>query len=114
MGFSGMECTSCHQDRNLELARVPGAPVWRLAPRTMAWMGKSPRQICEQIKDPRRNGERTLDRIVDHSAHDELVGWGWAPGAGRTPVPGSQARFGSIVRAWMETGAECPLEEARP
>jgi hypothetical protein len=112
-GIVGMECASCHQDRNLELARVPGAPNWHLAPRTMAWVGKSPNEICQQIKDPKRNGERTLDRIVEHSARDELVGWAWAPGAGREPAPGNQALFGSIVQAWVDSGAECPLEEAR-
>ena len=59
-GVVGMECTSCHQDRNLVQARVPGAPDWHLAPREMAWIGKSPRQICEQIKDPKRNGGKSL------------------------------------------------------
>lgn len=111
-GVVGMECTSCHQERNVDLARVPGAPTWRLAPRVMAWAGQSPRGICEQIKDPARNGGRTLDRIVDHAAHDRLVAWGWAPGAGRAPVPGTQSVFGGIVRAWVDSGAECPAQEA--
>lgn len=113
-GVVGMECTSCHQDRNLELARVPGAPNWHLAPREMAWVGKSPRHICEQMKDPKRNGGKTLAQIVEHNAHDKLVGWGWTPGHGREPAPGNQKAFGAIVAAWVETGAECPSEEARP
>ncbi|WNG35621.1 Isoquinoline 1-oxidoreductase subunit [Archangium violaceum] len=113
-GVVGMECTSCHQDRNVELARVPGAPNWHLAPRSMAWVGKSPRAICEQLKDPSRNGGKSLEQIVEHNAHDELVGWGWAPGSGREPAPGTQKSFGAIVAAWVETGAECPSEEARP
>jgi hypothetical protein len=41
-------------------------------------------------------------------AKDELVGWGWAPGEGRDPVPGTQARFGEIIQAWIDTGAVCP------
>ncbi|QRK04977.1 Isoquinoline 1-oxidoreductase subunit [Archangium violaceum] len=113
-GVVGMECTSCHQERNVELARVPGAPNWHLAPRSMAWVGKSPRAVCEQLKDPSRNGGKTLEQIVEHNAHDELVGWGWAPGADREPAPGTQKSFGAIVAAWVETGAECPSEEARP
>jgi len=112
-GVVGMECTSCHQDQKLDLARVPSAPMWRLAPRVMAWAGQSAHGICEQIKDPARNGGRTLDRIVEHSAHDPLVAWGWTPGAGRVPAPGTQALFAEIVRAWVESGAECPAEEAR-
>jgi hypothetical protein len=114
-GVVGMECTSCHQDRNLIHARVPGAPDWHLAPLEMAWVGKSPRQVCEQVKDPKRNGGKSLAEIVEHNAHDKaLVAWGWSPGIGREPAPGSQEQFGAIVAAWVETGAECPSEEGRP
>ncbi|WP_224367598.1 Isoquinoline 1-oxidoreductase subunit [Hyalangium versicolor] len=113
-GVVGMQCTGCHQDRNLEQSRVPGAPNWHLAPRSMAWTGRTPRAVCEQLKDTSRNGGKTLAQIVEHNAHDELVGWGWKPGWGREPAPGSQERFGAIVAAWVETGAECPSEEARP
>jgi hypothetical protein len=113
-GVVGMECTSCHQDKNLDHARVPGAPNWHLAPRSMAWVGKTPKYICEQLKDPSRNGGKTLAQIVEHNAHDKLVGWGWAPGHGREPAPGTQKSFGAITAAWVETGAECPSEDARP
>lgn len=107
-GGPAMECTSCHQEKNAELARVPGAPGWHLAPRTMTWEGRTPAAICEQIKEPVTNGGRTLTQIAEHAAHDPLVAWGWAPGAGRTPAPGSQARFGALVAAWIDTGAVCP------
>jgi hypothetical protein len=113
-GMPGNECTGCHQDKNLELARVPGAPNWHLAPREMAWVGRTPRQVCEQLKDKARNGGKTLAQIVDHNAHDALVGWGWKPGSGREPAPGTQERFGAIVAAWVVTGAECPSEESQP
>jgi hypothetical protein len=109
-GVPGLECTTCHQDRNQELTRVPGAPKWHLAPIEMAWVGKSVSYLCDQIKDPKRNGGRTLAQLIDHSAHDELVGWGWHPGADREPAPGTQAQFGSLVAAWVATGAECPKE----
>lgn len=111
-GVVGMECTSCHQDRNQELTRVPGAPNWHLAPIEMAWVGKSVSYICNQIKDPKRNGGKTLAQLVEHNGHDELVAWGWAPGADREPAPGTQAQFGALTAAWVETGAECP-EESR-
>lgn len=112
-GVPGMECTTCHQDRNQPLTRVPGAPFWHLAPIEMAWFGKSAADICALLKDPARNGGRSLAQIVDHNAHDELVGWGWAPGADREPAPGTQQQFGALVAAWVETGAECPQEESR-
>ena len=113
-GVVGMQCMSCHQNRNLEDARVPGAPAWHVAPREMAWVGKSPRYLCEQLKDRKRNGGKSLAQIVEHSAHDELVAWGWFPGHGREPAPGTQAQFGELVAAWVETGAECPDEGAQP
>ena len=112
-GVVGMECTSCHQDRNQALARVPGAPKWALAPIEMAWVGKSLRHICSQIQDPERNGGKTLAEIVEHSTRDPLVAWGWDPGAGREPAPGSQEQFGALVGAWVETGAACPPEEEK-
>jgi hypothetical protein len=109
-GDAGLECGGCHQDRNVQGTRVPGAPDWHLAPREMAWVGKTPGEICQQMKDPARNGGKTLAQIVEHNAHDELVGWGWEPGAGREPAPGTQAQLGALMAAWVETGAACPEE----
>jgi hypothetical protein len=107
-GVVGMECTSCHQTQNLEFARVPGAENWHLAPRSMGWAGQDPGAICEQLKDPQRNGNRTLDKVVEHAAHDSLVAWGWEPGSERETPPGTQAGFAALVSAWVETGAVCP------
>ncbi|MBA3395709.1 MAG: Isoquinoline 1-oxidoreductase subunit [Deltaproteobacteria bacterium] len=107
-GVAGMQCASCHQDRNQPMTRVPGAPNWHLAPIEMAWVGRSAGAICDQLKDPKRNGGKTLAQIVEHSAHDELVAWGWQPGADREPAPGTQQQFGALVAAWVETGAACP------
>jgi hypothetical protein len=111
-GVVAMECTSCHQDRNAVQARIPGAPNWHLAPLEMAWLGKTAAQICAQLKDPKRNGGKTLEEIQHHTAHDELVAWGWNPGADRTPAPGTQQEFGDLIRAWIDTGAECPMEDS--
>jgi hypothetical protein len=110
-GIPGLMCRSCHQDTNATLARVPGAPKWQLAPREMAWQGRSAREVCEQIKDPNRNGHRSLDAIVEHVARDPLVGWGWHPGADRAAAPGTQAEAGALVAAWVGSGAECPRDD---
>ena len=107
-GVVGMQCVGCHQDHNLELARVPGAPGWHLAPLAMVWLGRTPAQICEQLKDSQRNGGRTLEQVHAHIATDLLIAWGWAPGADRKPAPGTQQLAGALVRAWIDTGAECP------
>jgi hypothetical protein len=103
-----MECTTCHQDRNLELSRVPGAPDWRLAPTEMSWVGKLPAQLCEQLKDPARNGKRELSAVLEHSQHDPLVAWGWHPGFERETPPGTQEQFAALVQAWVAAGAACP------
>jgi hypothetical protein len=74
----------------------------------MAWQGKSLHEICEQIKDPKRNGGLSLARIHHHMAADDLVGSAWHPGVGRDPAPGTQAGFGELIDAWIATGARCP------
>ncbi|CAM4524057.1 hypothetical protein MYXA107069_27225 [Myxococcus xanthus] len=43
-----------------------------------------------------------------HMAEDVLVGWGWDPGPGLEPVPGTQRALGELIRAWIDTGAACP------
>ena len=92
-GLPAMRCPICHQVANFEPARVPGNQVWHLAPSEMAWEGKTLGEICVQIKDPARNGGRSLDEIVRHIGTDHLVGWAWAPGAGVSPHPGHKARL---------------------
>nr|CAD6437637.1 Isoquinoline 1-oxidoreductase subunit [Rhizobium sp. Q54] len=115
MGLPGMQCTTCHGAENISIIgqaetirSIPGHPAWHLAPIEMAWEGKSLGQICQQIKDPARNGNKSMKELVEHMAHDELVGWGWNPGAGREPAPGTQEEFGKIIQAWIDTGAACP------
>jgi hypothetical protein len=113
-GIAGNRCEACHTGANYTLINptgylsIPGHPRWGLAPIEMAWQGKSIAAICAQLKDPARNGGRTLELLHEHAAHDDLVSWGWHPGAGRAPAPGSQERFGELIAAWIDTGAECP------
>jgi hypothetical protein len=112
-GPVGMPCSSCHGPANVptlgvDIKSIPGDPAWHLAPIEMAWVGKSLAQICQQIKDPARNGGKNLAQLHHHMAEDHLVGWAWNPGEGRAPAPGTQARFGELVKAWIDTGAKCP------
>jgi hypothetical protein len=112
-GPDGMACTTCHGAENRtiigsRIKSIPGAEPWLLAPASMAWQGFSVGEICAQVKDPERNGDRSLEDIVHHLSEDHLVAWAWRPGDGRTPAPGSQEAFGELVAAWVATGAECP------
>lgn len=108
LGVVGMRCSTCHTAENYDAGGVPGEVHWALAPIEMAWEGSSLGAICRQLKDPERNGDRTLAEIATHMKEDPLVGWGWDPGVGREPVPGDQETFGQLVQAWIDTGAACP------
>jgi hypothetical protein len=107
-------CQTCHTNRNYTLMerasykRIPGHPRWDVAPVEMAWQGKSVSQICQQLKDPQQTGGRSLALLQEHLAGDDLVAWGWKPGEGRDPAPGSQQELGALVRSWIDTGAVCP------
>jgi hypothetical protein len=63
----------------------------------MAWEGKSVGDICRQLKDPTRNGGRSLVLLRDHIAKDDLV------------APGTQEQFGMLVQAWIDSGAGAQL-----
>jgi hypothetical protein len=107
-GSPAMRCSICHQQANFDPARMPGDPEWHLAPREMAWEGKTLAEICAQLKDPARNGGRSVDELIHHVRDDTLVGWAWAPGFGRQPAPGTQKQAGALVDVWVKTGAVCP------
>ena len=111
-GPAGMNCNTCHGTENVayatQIGSIPGHDPWSLAPVSMGWQGLTLAEICEQLKDPARNGGKDLEALFTHNAEDGLVGWGWHPGEGRTPAPGSQDIFGQLSRAWIDTGAACP------
>jgi hypothetical protein len=114
-GHLEVNCFGCHTDRNVTLHEgasyksIPGNPKWAIAPLSMTWQNKSLGEICRQLKDVSRNGGRDLAELQEHVAKDELVAYGWDPGEGREPAPGSQKLAGELVQAWIDTGAECPL-----
>jgi hypothetical protein len=109
-GLPAMRCSICHGNANFEPGRMPGHPEWHLAPREMAWEGKTVAEICDQLRDPARNGGRKVEDLIHHIGEDTLVGWAWAPGAGRSSAPGTQKQAGALVEAWVKTGAACPAK----
>jgi hypothetical protein len=114
LGVAGNHCAACHTDHNVTLHEaatyrsIPGHPRWQLVPIEMAWEGKSVGDICRQLKDPDPNGGRDLALLQAHVAKDDLIAWGWNPGAGRDPTPGTQDLAGQLIQAWIDTGAQCP------
>ncbi len=106
-GLIGMRCNACHQDEN-QLNGVPGAPHWGLAPRPMAWAGLNDYELAEQLKDPERNGHRTLEQMIDHVSTERLVLWAWIPGGNRPVPPLTHEQFVQRFKDWVAAGAPSP------
>jgi hypothetical protein len=110
-GVYGMRCDTCHQAANLTGEHMPpGNPKWSLPSpdHKMVFVGRSPAQLCLQLKDPKQTGGRSLQQLLEHVSSDDLVGWAWDPGAGRTPPPFSRAETVAQMKIWIEGGAACP------
>lgn len=110
-GLFAMKCSACHQESNTAgLHMPPGNPNWHLPPADMPMVfeRKSPRQLAEQLKDPKRNGGKTLAQLLMHVEKDGLVLGCWNPGDGRTKPPVSHADFAKAFREWVESGAPVP------
>jgi hypothetical protein len=110
-GVYGMRCDTCHQATNLPGEHMPpGNPKWSLpSPELkMVFVGRSPAELCKQIKDPKQNGGRNLQALFDHIAKDDLVGWGWNPGDGRTLPPLNRPETVAELKIWIDGGAACP------
>jgi mono/diheme cytochrome c family protein len=110
-GKFALKCANCHQETNLPGANMPpGNPTWHLPPPSMrmVFQGKSPRELAEQLKDPKRNGGKKLEQILHHVTEDKLVLWGWNPGDGRTKPPLTHAEFAQKMKEWIEKGAAVP------
>src|SRR5215475_6046881 len=75
-GAAAMPCSTCHQSRNNDASGVPGRPNWHLAPLSMGWEGLSDSELCQTLKDPRRNGGRDPAALTEHMKHDPLVDHG--------------------------------------
>ncbi|WP_208094571.1 hypothetical protein [Mucilaginibacter agri] len=110
-GMYAARCSNCHQNENTAgLHMPPGNPKWGLPPAKMkmVFQGRTPHQLALQILDPKQNGGRTKAQLIDHMANDELVGWGWHPGDGRTLPPMSRSAFVAQVKLWIAKGAYAP------
>ncbi|WP_413667931.1 cytochrome c [Mucilaginibacter sp. Mucisp86] len=115
-GIYAVRCSNCHQAENTAgLHMPPGNPKWGLPPANMrmVFQGRTPRQLALQLLDPKQNGGRTKQQLIDHMAKDDLVGWAWHPGDGRTLPPMSRTAFVAQVRLWIAKGAYAPSAKAK-
>jgi hypothetical protein len=113
-GMPGAECTTCHgpanPPSNYGLHIPPGVSEgWRMPKpeEKLVFVGVAPRALCEQIKDPARNGGKDMAALRAH-LDSPLVTWGWAPGFGRAPVPTPYPTFIAAWETWAAAGAPCP------
>lgn len=112
-GVYAMKCSNCHQPTNLEgLNKPPGHPDWHLPPANMkmVFQGKTPEQLAKQLVNPKTNGNKTLQQLIEH-ADDGLVKVGWDMGEGRPAPPMSHAEFKKAWITWIETGAFAPKDK---
>ncbi|MEO0829841.1 MAG: hypothetical protein AAFY03_05215, partial [Pseudomonadota bacterium] len=72
-----------------------------------AWFGKSSTEICNQLRDPDRNGGRDHLEIASHLDHDLILHWAWTPGGGREPAPYSLQEHVNDILAWGVAGFPC-------
>jgi len=109
-GSAALRCFACHQTENgMALHSPPGAADWQLPPpkMPMAWKGLSIGELCRTLKDPAKNGNRSLQDLIPHM-DTSLVRWAWNPGPGRTVPPLSHDEFVSRLKEWIDAGAACP------
>jgi mono/diheme cytochrome c family protein len=109
-GLYAMKCSNCHQDTNQEgLNKPPGHPKWQLPPADMKmiFQGRTPSQLAEQLVNPKTNGNKSLQQLIEH-VDDGLVKAGWNPGEGRTLPPMSHEEFKKAWITWIEKGAYAP------
>jgi len=109
-GVYAMKWGNCHQPENLPgLHKPPGNPNWHLPPADMkmVFQGKTPRQLARQLMDPKQNGNKSKEKLLEH-AHDALVIAGWNMGEGRALPPMSHEEFVKAWTTWIKKGAYAP------
>jgi hypothetical protein len=74
----------------------------------MVFVGRTPAELCRQLKDPQQTGGRSLAQLFEHVSFDDLVGWAWNPGTGRIPPALSRANTVAQMKIWIDGGAACP------
>jgi hypothetical protein len=114
IGAEYVLCSTCHvnsvaTDRgNEEPHAAPRvATIWRLAPVEAEWFGKRSNDICNQLRDPARNGGRTYKNIARHLDHDVILHWEWNPGGNREAAPYSLQEHVDDILRWGVAGLPC-------
>lgn len=115
-GAVGAECTTCHGPANppdsYGLHIPPGVSTgWHMPgpEHKLVFVGVSPGALCQQVRDPERNGGMKTEALVKH-IDDPLVTWGWNPGRGRQAIPVPRETFKQKWNEWLASGSPCPTD----
>lgn len=116
IGVEALTCATCHTtlsqadpDANATPHMAPKvAASWQLAPVEAEWFGKSSSYVCNQLKDPARNGDRSIREVAAHLGHDAILHWAWNPGGNREPAPHSLQETMDALMKWAAAGTPCP------
>jgi hypothetical protein len=79
---------SCHAIRNNPVTGAPGRIDWHQAPLTMSTesspgVPKSGAEMCADLKDWNKNGNRDLAALAAFIHFDQFITWAWDPGHAR-------------------------------
>lgn len=115
IGAEFILCSTCHTTKNEDWDNANAKPHtaprvamdWQLAPVEAIWFGQSSDTICNQLRDPERNGDRDHLELAAHLDHDLILHWAWNPGGGREPAPYSLQEHVNDVLAWGVAGFPC-------
>lgn len=118
VGAETVPCSTCHstlEKPNPDANKMPHAAprvamAWALAPVEAAWFGKTSSYICNQLKDPNRNGGRSVREVASHLNHDLILHWAWNPGGNRQAAPYSLQEAMDFLMKWSAAGTPCPTQ----
>lgn len=115
IGAETLPCSTCHAysetPNDIPHAAPQVAMTWMLPPAEAEWFGKSATEICDQLRDPERNGGRDMLELAAHLDHDLILHWAWSPGGGREPAPYSLQEHVNDILIWGVAGMPCPEGE---
>jgi cytochrome c553 len=109
--LKGTHCSTCHAALPVGegVAPAPPAdPIWSLAPKQMVFENRTPKQLCEQLKDPEMNGGRGFVDTTAHIANDHLLMTSWHSGRAAPPI--AHAELVKRFETWGKAGGPCPAK----